>query len=96
MAEARRYIVTRTTIEPSGIGTATGVTTQFDLTDGFSGTRPDGSTYNFGPISLVELANLTDALYNERLDDFFLFIGTEDLFDRVSLRNDSTFDEPTC
>ena len=102
MADSRKYLLECVTAIPSGVTTISGTTT-FDLTDAFSGTTViepiTGFTYD--AITLLELAQLTDELYEQRVSDFIEYIYGNGGFDYTvnniqTLISESQVDVPEC
>ena len=76
MAQARKYIMECSTIQPSGITTVTLDTVTLSLLNSFSGVRDtsEGGSFSYNPIGLNDLTLLTDIQYNSRVSDFLICI----------------------
>lgn len=86
MNNKRRYIIQCVEIRPSGITTVT-ATTEYNLLDSFD---------TYSALTPIQLSELSDSEYLQRLNDFIDFIGTIDLDIKNQLIFDSTFFDPTC
>lgn len=95
MGIARKYIIQITEKKSNGVYT-TGFTTTYDLTMDFSGVRIDDTTYSHNSISLIELSQLSDADYLQRVEDFLEFVNIDSVEVKQQLLTDSSFDNENC
>lgn len=95
MAEARRYLLNRVLVSTSGVTSVSAVTT-FNLIDGFDGARLDGTLFNYDPITLIDLSELNQGDYIQRVSDFLIFVGVEPEVNRNNLTSQSVFNDQSC
>jgi hypothetical protein len=86
-----------TDYESHGIG-ANAITTQYDLTNSFSGVTDIGSgtTYSYSAITLNELATISLAQYNQRISDLLSFAHVSTIAQRNVLLSTAIGDNPEC
>ena len=96
MGIGRKYILDCIETQTSGVTTISAETT-FNLTLSFSGVRDtDGIEFNYSNVTLADLADMTDQIYDQRVTDFLIFVGIKTLAERGILLTQSSVSKPDC
>ena len=99
MGLARRYILECQIETPSGMSFVI-INQEISLLNGFSGVTDVGSgtTYSFPTITLIQLKQLTDEEYADRVYYFVAHVGNSNLSEsaRQALITGATYNEVLC
>jgi hypothetical protein len=98
MAEARKYIISCVTQQPSGLTNVTLATVTYDLLNAFSGTRdtPEGGSFSYNNTTLQDVGLMTDIQYNQRVSDFLIYVEIQTTSRRATLLSEAQYTEVLC
>ena len=95
MGIGRRYILQVGGVRPSG-ATVTGVATEFNLLDAFSGEIADGTEVQYDAITTEQLGSLSENEYRTRVEDFLTIVEIQEDGAFQTLLDRSEFNSTQC